>query len=211
MVNNKNKLEKYCNEWFIRNKTAIENPNLRKSGNDVLLEVIQNSLQNIATKGKYSYCEIGCSSGQRFDVLMRSGIRCTGYDISTDAVQYGQNKGRDIRLGSAQTLCVDDQFSIVCLGFMLYLQAPDTWFSIMEKCDKLLLSGGLIIIRDFHATEFSCSTDIYDPNLKIYKYPFHKLFDWHPNYTLINTVYNPSLQKADKDVIYVLKKSENLK
>ena len=158
-------------QWFERNKAALrDTPS--KFENDTLKRVLQNHKSKLA-----KILEIGCSNGVKLNDLCEyfnsSGF---GIDPSPLAVDDGNKRFSKLRLSvsTASNLPFEsNSFDLVIFGFCLYLVDRSDVFKVIAEADRVLKSGGFMVIVDF------------DPKLP-QKVPYHHipgLFTYKTSYS----------------------------
>lgn len=174
-------LEAEGNQWFVRNKEALQN---REYSKCLITNKIHDILRNF--KSEPYLLEIGCGSGHRLRYLQDIEPRMTvkGLDPSSKAVEFARNLGVEAIIGTADDLPYhDNSFDVVILGFCLYLCDREDLFSIAKEVNRVLKDKGWIIIHDFYS-EVPIKREYHHlPGLFSYKMDYRKLFDWHPNFT----------------------------
>jgi ubiquinone/menaquinone biosynthesis C-methylase UbiE len=149
--------------WFDRNQQMAEN---YIGSADHVLKVLQNYSIDPST-----VLEIGCSSGYRLNAIKQlyPTAEVFGVEPSRKAVGYGRSKYPDINLeiGTADDLKMykNEQMELVIIGFIFYVIDRNILFKVIAEIDRVLKSGGSLIIVDFfspypvrneyhHITEF---------------------------------------------------------
>jgi SAM-dependent methyltransferase len=140
--------------WFSRNlnhiqtiSQAIESPDVRYA-----LDILMPFSARINR-----ILEIGCSNGIKLEIICQQldavGV---GVDPSQMAVASGNNREKvaDINLftGTGDRLpssCADASFDLVYFAFCLYLFDRNTLMQAMAAADRVLKSGGFLVITDF--------------------------------------------------------------
>lgn len=96
--------------------------------------------------------EIGCSNGWRLDFLREKyGCKVMGVEPSQNAADEAGIK-RSIPVFSATAAALPIRggaYDVVIYGFCLYLTDPADWHRIVAEGDRVLKTGGYLIIHDF--------------------------------------------------------------
>ena len=96
--------------------------------------------------------DIGCGSGHELHQLSEE-INASGYGVepSTEAVEYISNHfpSLTVRVGYADNIPFSRQFSLVNLGFFLYLVDRKSYLRCVSEADRLVKVGGFLSIIDF--------------------------------------------------------------
>lgn len=97
--------------------------------------------------------EIGCADGWRLARLKKKyGCTEAGIDPSKKAVTKARADGVFATVGTADSLdFTNGYFDTVIYAFCLYLCDPADWFKIVAEGDRVLATGGHLIIHDFEA------------------------------------------------------------
>lgn len=174
-------------QWFFRNKEAIENT---KKGKDVILE----SLREIEILPK-KILEIGCSNGIRLNDLKKVfGSECFGIDPSVKAIENGKKEFPNITLqvGTADSLPFkDDNFDMIIFGFCLYLCDRRDLFKIAFEADRCLSDNGFLVIMDFYPPFSYKNIYKHKEGIYCYKMNYANLFNWNPAYNeIFNTIFS---------------------
>lgn len=102
------------------------------------------------TRGRF--LEIGCGSGNALMAATTEGFEAIGTELYRDFVEYGRNRGLDVRPGSVDTIPFDaDTFDVVYLEDVLeHLKNP---FSYLDEAARVLRRGGVLFIHTWTVTE----------------------------------------------------------
>lgn len=149
--------------------------------------------------------EIGCANGWRLGKWQKKyGTRTLGIDPSRMAIENGRSLGRTIRRGTADALGTQSNWAdILVYGFCLYLTDPEDWLKIAAEGDRVLMSGGHLVIHDFAGTSMvKTRAYAHDERLLSYHFDFAQLWLAHPKYSCVRRVY-----WAEDEMITVLKKN----
>jgi len=171
--------------WFLRNRQALE-------ANDAKTDPLLNEILKISPphkNNKVKIIEVGCGNGKRLKELQTLGYEVSGIDPSKIAVEDALKKGVLARIGTADELpFIDNSFDILVFGFCLYLCDREDLFKIAAEANRVLKSPGNLFILDFYSKN-EIANDYHDlDEIKSYKMDYRKLFDWHPNYSLVKQV-----------------------
>ena len=92
------------------------------------------------------FLEIGCGSGNALVVAESLGFEAVGTELFRDYIEYGRNRGLDVRPGSVDSIPFqDDAFDVVYLEDVLeHLKNP---FSYLVQAMKVLRVGGILFIH----------------------------------------------------------------
>lgn len=143
--------------------------------------------------------EIGCGTTRNLRKLhqdLGESTELYGIDPSAAAIQYGMEQCPSLRLGvgTADVLAFEDNFfDVVIFGGCLYLCDRSVLFSIAAEADRVLRSGGYMIISDFLPPFPYRNVYAPKPGLFAYKMDYSRMFLWNPEYTLIGRM--PSVEQ----------------
>ena len=135
-----------ANEWFRRNKEALEN---RRSDatTDLLIDWLKPFANEIS-----DVLEIGCGSGHRLNQITNS-FSANGYGVepSAEAIEYIQSTFSTIeaKVGFGDDVPFTQKFDLVHLGFFLYLVDREYYLRCISEADRLVKFGGFLSIIDF--------------------------------------------------------------
>ena len=101
-----------------------------------------------------SVLEIGCADGRRLrriGTAIGANARLVGIDPSASAVADGRasSSNLDLKVGTADSLPLDESFDLVVIGFCLYLCDRALLSRVVSEVDRVLVDGGQVIIVDF--------------------------------------------------------------
>jgi len=135
-----------ANEWFRRNKKALEEAEVDKPIT-LLCDWLEPFKKNIN-----EVLEIGCGSGHRLSFLSE-GLDAIGFgvDPSSDAIDYISKVSPELiaKVGFGDSIPLEQAFDLVHLGFYLYLVDRDLYLSCVREADRLVKPGGFLSIIDF--------------------------------------------------------------
>lgn len=130
--------------------------------------------------------EVGASNGWRLDVARLTwNAHAFGTDPSRGAVEDGHERYPDVMLevGTAENL-PGRQFDCVIFGFCLYLCDRSDLFLIASEADRVLATGGYLIVYDFLPPVAYRNPYAHQPGVFSYKMDYSRLWSWHPSYAL---------------------------
>jgi ubiquinone/menaquinone biosynthesis C-methylase UbiE len=161
--------------------------------------------------------EIGCGDGYRLEWLNKNlGLKCFGIDPSSKAISKALKRGVNAQQATADSLPFsDDSFDIVVFGFCLYLCDREDLFKIACESDRVLKSGGWLIIHDFYSEKENITTYKHYLGMYSFKMDYSKLFEWHPFYNVYSKKINAHLSMKytndEKEWVstFVLRKYKN--
>lgn len=199
-------LKEEGNAWFQRNRDTI-----RQQGEvSLIYKSLSKFLKRQGIVGKqYSILEVGCSYGYNLAYL-NDNIKtsCYGIDPSLDAINYGKSQfsktqcSITLTQGTSDLLPYDNEkFDVVIIGFCLLWVDRKYLFQSVTEADRVLKTGGYLIIIDFD-TPIPYKRDyIHNAQVFTYKMQYSNLFLANPQYYFIdkkNFTHNGI--KFDKDV-----------
>jgi ubiquinone/menaquinone biosynthesis C-methylase UbiE len=134
-----------------------------------------------------SILEIGCANGWRLKYLKGNypDCKCCGIDPSSSAVDAADSS-ISIMVGTADALPYEaSNFDVVIYGFCLYCCDRSDLFKIASEGDRVLKTGGYLVILDFYPDfpQYNVCTD--DLHMMTYKMNYGNLFSWHPAYEMV--------------------------
>lgn len=135
-----------ANEWFRRNKEALEN-----SRNDATTDLLVDWLKPFADEIS-DVLEIGCGSGHLLNKIANSiSANGIGVEPSAEAVEYIKNTFPKIeaKKGYGDDVPFSKKFDLVHLGFFLYLVDREFYLRCISEADRLVKFGGFLSIIDF--------------------------------------------------------------
>jgi SAM-dependent methyltransferase len=148
--------------------------------------------------------EVGTANGHILEQLRRLThcIGC-GTDPSPAAIEDGRHRYPDLDLsvGTVEHIEFSDRsFSVVLLGFCLYLVDRHLLQRAVAEVDRVLADGGLLLITDFdplipHRREFK-----HQPGLWSYKTDYPALWLANPQYVLAEKIaFSHHADRFDRD------------
>jgi len=170
---------KAADDWFERNRAKLgEEGTLIKSTRFFSGHIV--SGQRIL--------EIGTANGHQLHKLQHlTGCEAFGIDPSTMAIADGQNKypGLHLSVGTADKLGFPDQyFDVVVFGFCLYLVDRSLLMQVVSEADRVLRSGGRLMIVDFDPAVSHRRSFVHQQGLWSYKMCYPDLWLANPEYVL---------------------------
>lgn len=173
--------------WFARNKSALERLDLNSELEPLLkfLAPFKNQVNSIL--------EIGSSDGRRLEYICdHLRVDGVGIDPSDLATQSGNLRFREqlkphIKLisGEAQMLPFpESSFDLVFFGFCLYLIDREHLAAAVKEADRVLKSGGFLIILDFDVKSPITIPYHHKAGINSYKEDYSQYFLNHKNYHL---------------------------
>lgn len=151
---------------------------------------------------RWKILEIGCSSGYNLAYLcQKHNFKGFGIEPSAQAVQVGNEWAAahpdvDLHLvrGTSDELPFEDaMFDIVMFGFCFSWTDRRHLHRAVSEADRVLRSGGFLLIDDFCTPVSYKRPNKHDLNLFTYKYDYVKFFLSDPCYSLIErTTYSHS-------------------
>ena len=159
---------------------------------------------------RWKILEIGCSSGYNLAYLCQKyGFKGFGVETSAQAVQVGSkwasaHPDMDLHFvqGTSDELPFEDNaFDVVMFGFCFYCTDRKYLHRAVSEADRVLKSGGFLLIDDFQTPAAYKRPNKHDPNLFTYKYDYAKLFLSDPCYSLIErTTYSHNGLAFDPEI-----------
>lgn len=152
-----------ADEWFLRNKEALE-----QGKSDKAVELLADWLEPFKADIN-SILEVGCGSGHILNELStKLEAAGTGIEPGAKAVEYIQQRFPSLKaaVGFGNDIPLDEQFDLVHLGFFLYLVDRDKYLRCVSEADRLLKPGGFLSIIDFdtpvpYSNEYSHQAGVY--------------------------------------------------
>jgi SAM-dependent methyltransferase len=144
-----------ADQWFIRNKKAVEKRGDHKSANLLAswLEPYKSQIKDIL--------EIGCGTGHSLFELSKS-LNANGFGVepSPKAVSYLNKEFPKLKayVGFGDAVPINRTFNLVHLGFFLYLVDREKYLRCVSEADRLVEFGGFLSIVDFE-TPFPYSNE----------------------------------------------------
>lgn len=135
-----------ANEWFRRNQELLEKRQINKPMSLLCdwLEPFSKEIEEVL--------EIGCGSGHNLKYLSeRLGAVGYGAEPSAEAVGYISKAFPELitKVGFGDKVPFEKAFSLVHLGFYLYLVDREMYLSCVKEADRLVKPGGFLSIVDF--------------------------------------------------------------
>lgn len=131
-----------------------------------------------------SVLEVGCANGWRLYELQDTTDK-TVFACGVDPCIETEITDTNLRIvrGTADDIPFNDgSFDLVIYGFCLYLCDPEDYFRIASEGDRVLASGGHIVIFDFFANEPYARLYEHHPGVMTRKMDFTRLWKWSPLY-----------------------------
>jgi len=181
-------MQSEADAWFGRNRD-----NLGQS--DPVSEAI-NSCSLLPT----SVLEIGSANGWRLEKLQtRYGCDVIGIEPSMNACQKARVPTYQ---ATADALPVrDGLFDLVIHGFELYLCDPADWLKIAAETDRVLMTGGHLVVHDFAPPFTFARRYKHRDDVLAYHFDFAQMWLSSPLYVIVARQY-----PSDEEMITVLKK-----
>ena len=171
-------------QYFLRNSRSGGS---QINDNDVIVDL----LRFIELRPKKAL-EIGCSSGDRLDLIKRAfDAECWGVDPSSKAIEDGKIRFPEILLqvGTADILPFENNsFDVIIFGFCLYLCDRNDLFKIAYEADRCLKNEGTLIIKDFYPAFPFKNKYSHHNGVFSYKMDYSKMFSWNPSYAEVAKV-----------------------
>lgn len=177
-------LKREGNSWYSRNKDKLAARKLPDE-DAILREILE--LPQIEGERHLKVLEIGCGDGARLAWLKKNvKADCYGIEPSADAVLAATARGVNVVQGVADELPFESKsFDIVIFGFCLYLCDREDLFKIAYEADRVLRNSAWLIIMDFYSLMSRSRIYHHSTDIQTYKMNYSKMFQWHPNYTLL--------------------------
>ena len=159
------------------------------------LEVLRHLVPYLRPEG--SVLEIGCGAGQNLAALERlmPDISCFGIDPSRKAIERGliRSPHHRLKVGTADSIPFECQFSMVFFGFCLYLCDRSLLHASVAEADRVLEDGergegGILAILDFDPSHPHRRSYRHDARLSSFKMDYSTLFLANPAYSLTTKV-----------------------
>lgn len=138
--------------WFSRNQNHIQSIEQVIKSPDVCYTL--DTLTPFSSRIN-RVLEIGCSNGTKLEVICQNlGSVGVGIEPSAMAVQTGNERKKNAKIellvGTGEKLpCEDASFDLVYFAFCLYLFDRNTLIQSLSEADRVLKSGGFLVITDF--------------------------------------------------------------
>lgn len=134
--------------------------------------------------------EIGCSSGRNAYTLSKE-LKASyyGIDPSLEAVEAAKKvyPKMTFNLGTADLIEHDSgKFDIVYFGFCLYLVDRELLTKVVSEVDRVLKTGGFLIITDFDSSIPRINEYVHKEGVRSYKYKYEEMFLGFPQYVLVD-------------------------
>ena len=191
-------LESEANCWFLRNKDHISHFDPNK---DAICSILSGILSP-----KSTIAEVGCASGNRLAHLAQLyGATSFGIEPSSLAVQEAKEQHPELNIRSGTADCLPwESKSIDCLiyGFCLYLADRDDLFRIAAEGDRVLKSGGFLVVWDFCPPFPYRNLYSHRTGINSFKMDYSLLWKWSPSYTeIIRQLSSHSTAPSEAQVI----------
>jgi ubiquinone/menaquinone biosynthesis C-methylase UbiE len=205
----KNQKEIFLNyegdNYFLRNK--------HKKNRMPHLECFEMLIKQEQLMKNRSILEIGCSNGNFLKKISKiyPSFKLFGLDPSKKALSTLPKKIKSIH-GTADDINVkSSSIDVVIFGFCLYLIDKNFYKKINNEVNRVLKSGGFAIVYDFYSDEIKKFKYKHDPNIKVTKMNFSKIFSKKNFFCFYNKILNYnnlkfSLDKNNLISISILKK-----
>jgi len=169
--------------FFFRNTKKIQDRNFNY--NHPILKILK---KNLFKKKNKNLLEIGCGEGKILDWISRNmNINCYGIDPSAKAIKVAKKlKIKAYKRTADKLLFKNEKFDYIIFGFCLYLCDREDLFQIACEANRVLKPGGIIIIYDFFSKKPIVKKYHHYQGLYSYKMDYKKMFEWHPNFSLIH-------------------------
>ena len=184
--------------WHERNAQVLIPEEFNK--NDSILNFIAKVAPMLPANS--NLLEIGCGLGKRLKrINEKFGFQCHGIDPSRKSVEFANLMGVHATRGTADRLPYpSSKFNIVIFGFCLYLCDRQDLFAIANEADRVLRSGGWLIIKDFTSEEPKSHNYAHNAKVFTYKMDYRKLFDWNPAYFCYHHEVSSHLENEFTDI-----------
>lgn len=91
------------------------------------------------------YLDIGCSAGKAVKLFQLCGWQAEGIDLDEEAIEFGQQRGLNLQVGSIDTINEDNAFHLITMIDVIeHVADPKT---LIHQCKQLLARGGLLFIK----------------------------------------------------------------
>jgi ubiquinone/menaquinone biosynthesis C-methylase UbiE len=152
MSQNQKFLKSDGDAWFKRNRDHFQGVNQLIHSQDIkyMLEVLKPFSSRIN-----HVLEIGCSNAVKLETICQNlGAVGVGVEPSPIAVKAGNDRKKtaqiELVVGTGDKLpCEDASFDLVYFAFCLYLFDRNTLMQSLSEADRVLQSGGFLVITDF--------------------------------------------------------------
>ena len=143
--------------------------------------------EHMADEGRL--LEIGCANGARLaSVIAHRSLEGYGIDPSGLAIHEGSKRFPRLKLsvGVADKLPFEDGFfSAVMCGFCLYLVDRESLTKVVAEVDRVLVTGGNLIIWDFDPVVNYRNPYKHKLGLYSYKMDYSRMWTGFPHFSLI--------------------------
>ena len=185
-------MDSEADAWFARNRSKL-------GKRDPVSEMIESA----GIKPKF-VLEVGSCNGWRLRKLRdKYGCIVFGVEPGMEACIEAAGKAVPAFQATAAGLPANsDTFDLVIYGFCLYLCDPADWFKIVAEGDRVLKTGGHLIVHDFAETAQPFARPYeHREGILSYHYDFAKLWHANPLYHMVQRrIYETG------DMVTVLKK-----
>lgn len=191
-------LESEGNRWFERN------------GDKPHVDPVTHCIAAHIRKRPNRVLEIGCSDGWRLEKI-RDVYSCEimGVEPSVAAGIAAAKRRVPVVQSTASSLAVSGEFDLIIYGFCLYLTDPSDWLLIAAEGDRVLATGGHIIIHDFPGVDGVHGVPYkHDPRITSWHYDWGDLWLAHPAYQTIHRHWTAGDGHPDQQMITILRKNE---
>ena len=184
-----------ANEWFRRNRNALEDTIIKNSPISILSDWLKPFKSEIN-----EIIEIGCGSGHRLNQLSKE-LEANGYgvDPSSEAVSYIEKNfpSLETKVGFADNLESSKKYDLVHLGFFLYLVDRELFLRCVSEVDRSVKFGGFLSIIDFEPPFPYSNTYSHLSNIYSHKQNNSDVFVASGLYSIIN-----KFQFSDKKLYF---------
>lgn len=173
-------LQEEGDNYFFRNQEVYKNNVMSKA----LL------LAEKYTGENKTFLEIGCATGNNLAYLSKNGCLCYGIEPSACAVNEAK-KTHGNKINVIQGTCDDlpfndNYFDCVFFGFCLYVVDRALLFKAVSEADRVLKTGGILIIEDFDIRIPYKRFYKHHKDISVYKMDYSLLFLSNPQYCLVD-------------------------
>ncbi|MFA6279080.1 MAG: class I SAM-dependent methyltransferase [Candidatus Paceibacterota bacterium] len=140
--------------------------------------------------------DIGTQDGRR---LARLKGKCFGIEPSQLAVDEGKKKYPHISLQrglSHELPFSDEMFDVVMISYVFHWVGRKNLLKTVSEMDRVLKSGGLLIIQDFYPIQPKAVPYHYKDELFTYKQNYWEIFTATQLYTLVEKI--PTIHLSNK-------------
>jgi SAM-dependent methyltransferase len=143
-------------------------PNAERNGSDVA---------ELLGPGDGLCLDLGCGSGNYFDVLAATGRSVVGLDRSADQLRIARGRSRQVVLGDAARLpFADGTFATVAT---LWISTDvDDFTSVLAEATRVLAPGGVLVFYGAHPCFNGPHTQWLDDG-GVRAHPTYRLAGWH--------------------------------